>query len=222
MLNIILLFCISLLPISDYAIDSIFVNTDKYAVICEYPDISDTSFTEIEESIKQYATEVFNENKDFMIEVEDLIDPEMMKYHTELRIEDYYTTKTTISILYILNSYTGGAHGIHSYYTFNYNKESQTLFILKDIISQNDLKTISEYCRKNIADQKEGNTEDYSGLKNDGDLLAGTKPKWENFETFVITENGIRIIFNEYEVAPYFMGAFEVLVPSDILKSGDN
>lgn len=218
MINIILLFCISLLPLSDYAIDSIFVNTDKYSVICEYPDILDTNLTEIEESVKQYATEIFKENRDFMIEVEDLIDPEMMKYHTELRMEDYHASETTISILYMLSSYTGGAHGVHNYNTLNYSKKTQTLFTLKDIISKSDLKTISEYCRKDIAKQKDKKLDDYEGLKNDIELLAGTQPEWKNFETFLITKNGIKIIFNEYEIAPYYMGAFEVLVPIDILR----
>ncbi len=222
MLNIILLSLISLFPIMDYTIDSIFINTDKYAVICEYPIISNTNFAEIEESIKQYALEVFNENKEFMIGSEDFIDIERSKYFTESRIEQFHVNKTSISILYMLSSYTGGAHGIHNYYTFNYNKKTKVLLTLKDIISQKDLKTISEYCRKGIAKQKQANTEDYSGLKSDGELLVGTKPKWENFETFLIANDSIIFIFNEYEVAPYYMGAFEVLVPISVLKNGDN
>ena len=39
-----------------------------------------------------------------------------------------------------------------------------------------------------------------------------------NFNTFALTNDGLLIFFGRYQVAPYYKGEFEVLIPYKYLK----
>ena len=49
-------------------------------------------------------------------------------------------------------------------------------------------------------------------------ILEGTKPIKENFQHFILTENGIKLIFPRYQIAPYYQGEFELVIPYKELK----
>jgi hypothetical protein len=44
-------------------------------------------------------------------------------------------------------------------------------------------------------------------------------PKWENFNNFLISKQGIEIIFNPYSVSSYAFGLHFIQIPYDIIIS---
>jgi hypothetical protein len=42
---------------------------------------------------------------------------------------------------------------------------------------------------------------------------AGTTVEQENFSVFEVTDNGLVVIFNPYQVAPYSAGIIEITIP---------
>ena len=49
-------------------------------------------------------------------------------------------------------------------------------------------------------------------------IARGTTPRETSFDKFVLTRDGMRIFFEEYQVAAYAHGVMEVLIPWTILK----
>jgi hypothetical protein len=81
--------------------------------------------------------------------------------------------------------------------------------------SQEALEIISEFARANLRKQ----------LLTDGEERAvgdwidrGTVPLESSFDKFVIVKEGLRILFEEYQVANYAYGIREVVVPWSILR----
>lgn len=110
------------------------------------------------------------------------------------------------------------AHPNHNTKTFN--------FLLRPTISALEfhdlfrwgsryLEFISQYCIANFHSQlpqalKEGQTDSW--------IIQGAAPKHQNFEKFLITKTGLRILFDPYEVSCYAAGRREVFIPSSALK----
>ena len=117
----------------------------------------------------------------------------------------------TVSLLFYLEVYEGGAHPSHNYSSLNYNLETGKEIKLSDLFySDSDyLKVISDYCIKELH-KDSGN--------NDGWIEEGAGPKIENFTCFNIASEGLIITFNEYQVAPYVEGAKKVTVPYSELQ----
>lgn len=201
---------------SAYSIDSLYINTDEFSVISEYAKFTNNSYEIIEDDIKAYAYEVYSENEGFMFESIDIIKEMGMKFFAENRIEHISITDKYVSALLFFSSYTGGTHGIHYYKTMTYEKNTSQPMKLSDIIDSKSLGNIADYCRHYIAEEKQEADEDYGGLEHDSELMDGIKPIWEHYENFVIHEDSMTIIFNEYEIAPYYMGAFTVNVPDSV------
>ena len=49
-------------------------------------------------------------------------------------------------------------------------------------------------------------------------MYEGTKPIKDNFKNFVFTKDGILLLFNYYQVAPYSQGEFQIIVPYIYIK----
>ena len=110
----------------------------------------------------------------------------------------YSTTRSTPSVLSIVwktASYTGGAHGN-----------------LYDVFENLDtaLDVMSRYCTKAL-------TKSLGDMYNDDMLRSGTAPEAENFSSFALTPEGIRIFFQPYQVAPWAAGSQVVDIPLDAL-----
>ena len=54
-------------------------------------------------------------------------------------------------------------------------------------------------------------------MYNDDMLRSGTAPEAENFSSFALTPEGIRIFFQPYQVAPWAAGPQVVDIPLDAL-----
>lgn len=56
------------------------------------------------------------------------------------------------------------------------------------------------------------------GIEPDAAFDEGTSPKAENFQNFILTVRGVRIIFNPYQIAPYAAGGFRVDIATQTIK----
>lgn len=118
-----------------------------------------------------------------------------------------------ISLVVDSTVFEGGAHPNHFTFPVNFDIEKAQEIKLADLFvpEANYLKIISDH---SIAALKEKLVD-----MSDEDWIAdGAGPKIENFGTWNITEKGILITFDPYQVAAYAAGSQEVLVPFDKLK----
>lgn len=125
-----------------------------------------------------------------------------------------YADKSVISVFVMTYQYTGGAHGGTASTTFNYDLNSGQLLKLADAFQPNSayLKTISAYCTTALL----------KDLGEDADkewIRTGAAPKAENYRSWSITEDGLQITFDAYQVAAYAFGPQEVIVPYSVLNS---
>ncbi|MGI9535411.1 MAG: RsiV family protein [Thermodesulfobacteriota bacterium] len=126
------------------------------------------------------------------------------------------------SILGYVFSFTGGAHPNHSFFSVNFNTESQEQFGFSDLFmdQKNALKSISEYSVDDILKQKKEKLVDENTDKDW--IMEGAGPNEKNFQIFTIVPHGhlkikaLRFVFPPYSVGPYYEGTYEVEVPSKI------
>ncbi|HPZ08635.1 MAG TPA: DUF3298 domain-containing protein [Candidatus Eremiobacteraeota bacterium] len=116
--------------------------------------------------------------------------------------------------------YAGAAHPSHDIWTLNYDLKTGKTINLKDLFMENSdyLKVISDYSIKELSD-KAGKDAKEQGYEPDYDWIKeGAGPKEENFRSFNLTDEGLIINFNEYQVACYAEGPKEVIIPYSKLK----
>ena len=103
------------------------------------------------------------------------------------------------------------AHPEHQVDSFSYDLNSGRQIYLSDLFNGDYLKAISAYASSTL----KVSLGDYANT----DMISqGTLPTADNFKVFIIKNDGLHIIFNEYQVAPYVVGEPEVVVPWGILK----
>jgi peptidoglycan-N-acetylglucosamine deacetylase len=129
-------------------------------------------------------------------------------WKNELRIE-YLTShfsKDIPSVRLDVFEFTGGAHPNHASVTRTFDLRSGKELKLADVFraGTNYLSQLSQISREELARSMP-----------DADLemlRTGTAPRDENFQSFTLDEQGMRLIFDPYQVAPYAAGTQEVYV----------
>jgi hypothetical protein len=101
--------------------------------------------------------------------------------------------------------YDGAAHPGHNSVTVNYDLGEGKELTLDDLfVTGSDyLQVISDYCINNL---EERYTDDVL-------FLDGANPTQENYSRWDVASDGLVIIFDEYQVAPYAAGPQSVTVP---------
>ena len=106
---------------------------------------------------------------------------------------------------------TGGAHGLTTKISYNFDLNTGTTLKLKDLFKNNYnyKEAINNEIKKQISEK--------SALYfDDGKSFKGIK---EN-QDFYITEDGIVVYFQLYEIAPYSSGIREFKIPFSLVKDG--
>lgn len=105
----------------------------------------------------------------------------------------------------------GAAHPFHYSLTLNYDLEQGRKLSLGDLFAEDAkyLKTISSYC---IAELSRRDIGFYGGFE------RGAEPTAENYRNWNITNEGLLITFDEYQVAPYAAGSQAVTIPYSELR----
>ncbi|GMV99359.1 MAG: hypothetical protein AMXMBFR84_04980 [Candidatus Hydrogenedentota bacterium] len=123
-----------------------------------------------------------------------------------------YAGDSLISLLFSMDTYTGGAHGYGTYVTFTFQLGAADVKQL----SLDDLFTAGTDYRKTLE------TICLAKLKEDGAgfVIDGTvsELKEEDLNLFTVSAGGITIYFPPYAVGSYAEGPREVLIPFDAVK----
>src|SRR3989344_8682387 len=128
-------------------------------------------------------------------------DPAMPKYSFDGSFDSVYVGPDVVSVKLILSQYTGGAHPLTLISGLNYDRATGEQLLQSDAFAMLGM-TIGEISAAATAELKAklGDTMFEEG--------ADTNP--ENFSSFVISEDSITFIFQQYQVAAYAAGPQEV------------
>jgi hypothetical protein len=146
-------------------------------------------------------------------------EPADMRNYLDVGYTVEYADNDLISLSFGEDTFAGGAHPNHDFFTINYDLKAGRQLALADLFKPrtNYLKTIAEYCAKDLQARKDPDT----GEKLDfaTDIFAdGVKPTADNFQDWAITRKGLLILFPPYQVAAYAYGPQSVIVPYSALK----
>lgn len=117
------------------------------------------------------------------------------------------------SILLTAYQFTGGANGVDKMASFTWDKLNKKEMTIEDflplVLPEPSLESLAQACRKelNIALQAETNPSIIDMIYN------GTEPVPENYDIFTISDQGLTIYFEKYQVAPGSEGTQAVLLP---------
>lgn len=130
-------------------------------------------------------------------------------YGMELKQSVLLNSPTLLTIEEFSYAYTGGAHGNYGTSYYNFDATTGQMLTLKDILIadyQASLKDKVEAIFKKIY-LEEGMTK-YSeaGFYFENDIFTMT-------DNFAITKEGVKFLYNPYEIAPYAMGQQEIVIP---------
>lgn len=132
-----------------------------------------------------------------------------LKLHTKVIRQ----TKEYICLAHEYYSYTGGAHGIYAIYYSTYDLKNEKKLALEDLLipdCQTELAAIGEEL---FREKEEISTS--QSLEKDFFFEQG---KFSLPENFTITPNGIKFLYNVYEIKPYAAGITTLTIPFDKLK----
>ncbi|EST10908.1 DUF3298 and DUF4163 domain-containing protein [Sporolactobacillus laevolacticus] len=134
--------------------------------------------------------------------------------HTQPTVR--YNKDCLLSVSFLDESYTGGAHGMHYEKVYNYDTRSGRQFQLKDIIrDKKELKKVNAYLKKQMIELKNAGRYDF--------FLDAFKSVDLGKGQFYFYDDGIVIVFQEYEVAPYSNGIIHLKVPYHVfIKDQDD
>ena len=157
----------------------------------------------IEDKVTKEVTSLIDTSK------ENMIQPNQF-YTLNINYEQY-SYRDYISYVFFISVYTGGAHPNNTIWTITFDKVNSKFITIEDLVNNypNILNTLSIETRKILKKDKR--------FENDQDIIDmlnnGTSPNEDNFKSFAFSEDGLLIYFEQYQVAPYSFGDFEITVP---------
>lgn len=184
-------------PVDSYTITQ---RGDGYRVSISYPNLG------IPIADAELAIWARDQAATFIDSVKPLSTP--IPYGLSITYETRTASSKVISVVFFINTSTGGAYPEPGLATFVYTRKDGRRLSYPDVFSNSNglLEAISALCRESLAAQL--------GNRAEKDMLdAGTAPDFANFELFALTDEGLRIYFPPYQVAPYSEGYLWVSIP---------
>lgn len=190
--------------------------TEKYDIKVKYPYLSldgNEFVEEINKTIEDYTFQWVEDVKLLAREEEGKEENKGVKIP---RFEAYslfqvFDTDEFISITMDYYQYTGGAHGLTTKVSFNYNLNTGERVKLKDLFKEGfDYKSIiDEKIKGDIEKEKELYFDEGKGFKGIDENQA-----------YYLSREGIVIYFQQYEISPYSSGIREFKIPYKDLEEG--
>lgn len=120
-----------------------------------------------------------------------------------------YQTPKVVSLLFTISTYAkGAAHPNNTIRTLNIIEGKSVQLTDLFLPKVNFLNPIVRQCRKKLST--------VSSIDKKW-MISGTEAKLENYEYWNFNKNGITIIFDTYQVAPYVFGPQTVSIPHSLL-----
>ena len=175
----------------------------KYKIKVYYPI---TRYRLLDTKIKDIIFKYINEFKNMV----DIDDKRYNYYYLDINYDEY-RYKDYISYVFYIETYLGGAHPDHVIITVNYNILRNKIIDIDDLIENNlnFLENISKLSKEKLLSDKKFSSNDYV----EDFFLDGTKPIRDNYKNFVFTIMGIKVLFDYYQIAPYYYGDSEIIIP---------
>lgn len=122
---------------------------------------------------------------------------------------DTYSYQDKVSYVFHITSNTGGAHPDTTMWTIVYDKKENQVITLESLIKKYPdlLKTLSIKSREQLKLENKDLSNNLSML------MDGTSEKIENFSNFAYSKQGLVLFFPRYQIAPYYLGEFHVVLP---------
>ncbi len=181
-----------------------------YLIAVTYPilAISDAKYTA---SIKTMNTSITSRASsfvsDFKAQLEGILVSSSDDQSSLLVNSDVVQSGAIVTVAFTISQYaSGAAHPLSFIETVAYDLRTGETITIGDLFESADyLSTLSSVSRTFLV-KKLG-----AGEKETID--AGTTAEKENFSVFKVTDNGLVLIFNPYQVAPYAAGIIEITIP---------
>ncbi len=131
--------------------------------------------------------------------------------------EEYQFSESVISLKFIISDYTGGAHPNTYFQTYTFDLAQETVIGFEDLFLEgaNPLATIAPLAQQQL-------TETMGEFADPQWITEGTGENPANYQSFVLTEDSLIVLFPPYQVAAYAAGPQQVEIPladlSAILK----
>jgi hypothetical protein len=175
--------------------------TDNYTITVAYPKVNSDSITMQFRSFVDDQIAEFKDDTSWVNEVGSASDG-------ALTLDITYRSSNTPTVqnyIFSVSSYTGGAHGMQVRKTFSFDKAGKLLNI-SNLFSNGSsgLQTLSALTKKELM-KRQGADAKW--------IDDGAGPTEENYSSFIVTETGVTVLFDQYQVAPYSDGSIDVAIP---------
>lgn len=190
-----------------YSIEKFESISDSIEITAQYPVFTDSIYKNMNSTLKNTAEQWFNERVGYA----DELDYSMLqgKYYESLACSVFGYDQYFASVRFYEESYTGGAHPSHNYFSVNFDFGMGGEVSLEDAPwGDKWLAPAAEYCREDIIKQL------LEKDAKDANLLVSEIPaEFSSFKVFNTDGSKIYFTFNEYQLTPYYLGAFTVGIP---------
>jgi hypothetical protein len=180
-------------------------SNDNYLAKASYPEFSIAN-QEIENNlnagIKNKVDVLINNFLDIADFEEPILETLDLGSQTDIGYEIYSQTEEVISIGFSYYSYiSGAAHGFNGYESFSYDLVNDQEIELVDLFvsDSNYLEALSYMATEHFDNKFEPETW----------FTEGVEHYIENFSKFVLTQDAIIFLFENYQVVPYVLGPQE-------------
>jgi len=189
---------------------NVLVKMTAYYPVIENPDNA-LFVNQINERIKKEVDLYFSIDPDIAKAAGKLQEKQKEKfqpYVIEYKYSEKYNKNNIISLSIEKYQNTGGAHPDYSYEVKNYDINKCRDMTLRDVFDENAMdedffETVSKLFRENVLEEYKTAIEEL--------------PIEENIENvkFYITEDGITLYFDVYQIGPHALGKPEAVIPFD-------
>jgi len=143
----------------------------------------------------------------------ELVPADMPDSVTAYTLDVTYTQERSAradNFIFLIAADTGGAHGLQATKTFSFTPEGK-IIALGDLFINGvqGLASIAPYVQKELL-ARDMTDEDW--------VKEGAAPTEDNYQSFVVTDTGVRFIFDPYQVAAYAAGTQQVDVPVSVFR----
>lgn len=199
-----------------YEEQAIDIKTSEYQIFIKYPKITSgiplLARSNVNRQIKEWVDTLVKKAKtDFESDDYKLLTKERdnvplgLLNDTTFSIESDFTRLPVFSVYFETYEFSGGAHGNTNIKVFNFDAKYGELLTPELVFQSGYLNKLSKVTF-DLLDAEDPSREMYTFLE-EGLLL-----KKENFETYLITPDGIEMQFDQYQIGPYVIGRPSVLV----------
>ncbi len=181
-------------------------NADAITTTIEYPQ-----FPSVPTLSQQIAKDMSGDINSFKEQVsENKKVREDVSYSLTIRWQPKQLNTHFISIIILIDSYTGGANGTSTIRTYNFDLQKKEQVTLAELVpGQTYLQTLSAFALNDL--QSKFKEKQIPTLL----LNQGLEPKPENFAYFTFDTNEIDLYFPKAQVAPSYAGMQRVVYPRE-------